>query len=178
VALADEVYVALAGGSPTLARVANLPLLDAVVRESMRVLPPVPFQTRFASQATQLGSLEVPADSVAVLAPFLNNRNPDIYEDPERFLPERWLRINPSPFEYMVFSGGPRICPGSWFGTAVVKVALAAILSRFRISIVPGARIDYFIAITMAPKNGMPAICTRRTAAGRRRPSPAKFAMR
>ena len=58
----------------------------------------------------------------------------------------------------MVFSGGPRICPGYWFGMGVVKVALAAILSRFRIEVVPNARIDYRMSITMRPRNGMPVV--------------------
>jgi fatty acid omega-hydroxylase len=80
-----------------------------------------------------------------------------LYENPARFKPERWSRINPSGFEYMAFSGGPRVCPGSSFGTAVVKVSIAAILARFCISIVPGVRIDHRVAVTMAPR-GLPVV--------------------
>jgi hypothetical protein len=57
----------------------------------------------------------------------------------------------------MVFSGGPRVCLGSSFGTAVVKVSIAAILSRFCFSIVRGARIDRRVAVTMAPR-GLPVV--------------------
>ena len=156
--LADEIAGALKGAPPTLSRVKDLPLLDAVFRESTRILPPVPAQSRIASQDTQLGRYEVEAGSHVVLSSFLTNRDPDLYEEPARFKPERWSRINPSAFEYMVFSGGPRICPGYWFGMGVVKVALAAILSRFRIAVVPNARIDYRMSITMRPRNGMPVV--------------------
>jgi cytochrome P450 len=154
-AVTDEISAALKGASPTLSRVASLPLLDAVVRESMRLLPPVPYQTRVAFQPTQLGGHAVAPRTYVLLSPFLTNRAPEIYDEPARFKPERWSRINPSAFEYLAFSGGPRACPGFSFGTSVVKVAVATILSRFRVSLVPGARIDYRVAITMAPRNGL-----------------------
>jgi len=155
--LVDEVSGGLAGEAVTLARVGNLPLLDAVVKESMRVLPAVPYQVRIATQPTGLGGYDVAAGSHAILSAFLTNRDPQVYDEPTRFRPDRWSRINPTPFDYLAFSGGPRMCPGSWFGTAVVKVALATILARLRVSIVPDARIDYKIAITMKPRNRLAA---------------------
>jgi cytochrome P450 len=156
--LVDEISEALAGTPATAARVSNLPFLDAVVKESMRVLPAVPYQARVATQPTRLGGYEVAAGSYALMSPFLTNRDPEIYHEPTRFRPSRWSRISPTPFDYLAFSGGPRTCPGSWFGTAVVKVALATILSRFRIGIVPNTRIDYQVVITMKPRNGLAAI--------------------
>jgi cytochrome P450 len=155
--LADEISGALVGGPPTLSRVAALPLLDAVVKESMRILPPVPSLARVASQSTRLGGYEVTQGTWVLLSPFLTNRAPELYDEPARFAPERWSRINPSAFEYMVFSGGPRVCPGASFGTAVVKVSIAAIVSRFCITVVPGARIDRRVAVTMAPR-GLPVV--------------------
>ena len=155
-AVTDEISGALRGASPALSRITGLPLLDAVVRESMRLLAPVPYQTRVASQPTQLGGHAVAARTYVMLSPFLTNRAPDIYDEPARFKPERWSRINPSAFEYLAFSGGPRACPGFSYGTSVVKVAVAAILSRFRVRLVPDARIDYRIGITMTPRYGLP----------------------
>src|SRR5262249_50496950 len=139
--LVDEISGALAGEPATPARVRNLPFLDAVGKESMRVLPAVPYQVRMAMQPTGLGGYDVAAGSHAILSPFLTNRDPQVYEEPTRFRPQRWSHISPTPFDYLAFSGGPRMCPGSWFGTAVVKVALATLLSRLRVSILPGTRI-------------------------------------
>jgi cytochrome P450 len=156
--LCDEIANALAGGPATLARVAELPLLDAVVRESMRILPPVPYQVRAATQPTQLGDFEILAGWHAIISPYLTNRVPGVFEEPSRFKPERWSRIAPSAFEYLSISAGPRVCPGAKFGISVVKVALAAILSRFRISVVNGARIDRRIAVTMAPRDGLAVV--------------------
>jgi cytochrome P450 len=132
-----------------------LPLLDAVVRESMRILPPVPFQTRIAASPGELSGNEAETGTYVLLNAFLTNRSPNLYDDPERFKPERWSRINPSAFESLAFSAGPRGCPGAYFGMSVVKVALAAVLSRFRFSLVPESRVDYAVAITMAPSHGL-----------------------
>jgi cytochrome P450 len=156
--LVDEVSAALGGTPLTLSKVARLPLLDAVVRESMRILPPVPNQSRTASQPTHLGGYEVMPGTSVVLSAFLTNRLPDLYDEPARFKPERWSRINPSTFEYLAFSGGPRVCPGFWFGTGVVKVAIAAIVSRFRVSVVRGTKIDRLVTATLAPRSGLQAI--------------------
>jgi cytochrome P450 len=156
--LCAELANALAGTPATLARVAELPLLDAVLRESMRLLPPVPYQVRAATQPTQLGSFEIPAGWHVILSPYLTNRLPHVFEEPSRFKPERWSRITPSVFEYLSTSAGPRACPGAKFGMSVVKVALAAILSRFRISVVNRARIDRRIAVAMTPRDGLPVV--------------------
>jgi cytochrome P450 len=157
-ALAAEIGTALNGATPTLSRVRSLPLLNGVVKESLRLLPPVPYQVRISASPTTLGEHEVPPGTHVLISAFLTNRDDRVFAAPDRFLPERWLGINPSAFEYLSFSGGPRACPGFAFGTSIVKVALAAILSRFRFAMRPGADIDYSVDITLVPKNGLPGI--------------------
>jgi cytochrome P450 len=155
--LADELE-RLDGPPLSMDALRDLPLLDAVVKESMRLLPPVPMQIRRASHATKLGDYHVPERTRVVLSAFVINRLPDLYPDPDRFKPERWATIKPSAFEYAVFSAGPRICPGQWFGLNVLKVSLATILARFRVVLEPNARIDYQIQPTLSPRSGVPAM--------------------
>src|SRR5438477_12752353 len=107
-------------------RMQELPLLDAIIKESMRLFPPVAMQIRRASHATSVGDYPVPERTRIVLSALMINRLPNLYPDPDRFKPERWAGIKPSAFEYAVFSAGPRICPGQWFGLNVLKAALAA----------------------------------------------------
>jgi cytochrome P450 len=83
---------------------------------------------------------------------------PELYADPDRFRPERWAQIDPSPFEYAAFSGGPRSCPGSAFGTSVVKMALATIFMRHRVTLAPDARIDYQVKVALSPRGPVPAM--------------------
>jgi cytochrome P450 len=156
-ALARELGQAQAHGPIPYASLRELPWLDAVVKESMRLFPPAPFQTRIASHDTSIGGHPVPEGTYVMLSPFLTNRDASMFPEPDRFLPERWTDLFPSVFQYPVFSAGPRFCPGMWFGLAVVKTALAAIVPRFRISLQPMARIDTQVAITLRPRRTVPA---------------------
>ena len=56
-----------------------------------------------------------------------------LYPEPEVFRPDRWLTIDPSPYEYLPFSAGPRICVGAAFATMAIKIVLAMILARYRV---------------------------------------------
>jgi cytochrome P450 len=155
--LADELQGALAGGRPSWGRIRDLPLLDSVVKESLRILPPAPLQVRIADAATTLADYEVAPGSRVMLNAIVTNRNPDLYPDADRFKPERWAGIEPSAFDYAVFSAGPRRCPGYWYGLSALKLSIASILSRYRIEIEPGTRVDYEIVVTMGPRGRVAA---------------------
>lgn len=163
--LLDELRGRDAGDSPSLAAIAELPLLEAVIKEGLRLLPPVPQQFRVATQDTTLAGFPLPRSARVVLSPFLTNRNPDLFPDPDRFKPERWASIDPSPYEYFVFSGGPRSCPGNWLAFAMIKMAVATILTRYRIAIEPGARIDYRVGLALSPRGKVAATLHRQEGA-------------
>jgi cytochrome P450 len=152
--LLDELSAAPALDDIDHARLSSLKLLDAVIREVLRLIPPaavMPF--RVFAPCEIAGRALFPSNRI-ILFPHMTHRLPDIYGAPLRFLPERWFNINPSPYEYLPFSAGPRRCPGSWFGTDFLKVALIAILSRYRIELDNHARLDWtFSGVTM-PKMG------------------------
>jgi cytochrome P450 len=149
--LLDELRHKMGGISPSLSDAGNLSYLDAVVRESMRVIPPVPFQIRVAQCDTKIFEFPVPKGARVILNTFLTNRMPHPYPDGDMFRPQRWFTIAPTAFEFPVFSGGPHSCPGYWFGSTAVKVALAAILTRYRLVLAPNVRIDYRVQPTMRP---------------------------
>jgi cytochrome P450 len=132
--------------------------LDAVVRESMRLMPPVPMQMRVATRDTELGDYSIANKTRVVLSPYLTNRMPGLYPEANKFKPERWNGLDPNQYEYVVFSGGPRFCPGAWFGTTMVKVALVHIMRQLRVEVVKGARIDRQATITLAPKGTVPVV--------------------
>jgi cytochrome P450 len=87
-----------------------------------------------------------------VLNTYLTNRAPDLYPDGDLFRPERWFSISPTAFEYPVFGAGPHICPGFWFDSTAVKIALAAILTRFRLELPASIRVDYQTQPTLRPR--------------------------
>jgi len=157
-ALADEINGALAGGSPTIERIGALPLLDQVMKEGLRLFPPVPLQFRKSTVATCLGGAEIEPDTELMASIYLINRNPDLYGEPNRFRPERWDGLDPSPHDYIVFGAGNRMCPGFIFAAQTMKISLAAILSRYRVTMVPNARIDYRTRVTLLPYPGIPVV--------------------
>jgi cytochrome P450 len=132
-----------------------------VVKESMRLLPPVPIQMRVAQCETTIAGHAVPKDSRVMLNTFLTNRAGDLYPEGDVFRPERWSSIAPSMFEFPVFSAGPHACPGYSFGSLAVKIALAAILTRYRLELPPDARIDYAVQPTFRPRRRLAVILRR-----------------
>ncbi len=150
--LRDELQSKLGGTAPSLDRAGDLPFLDAVVKEAMRVLPPVPLQFRVAQQQTTIAGQDMPRGTRVVLNTFLTNRAPGLYPDPDTFRPERWFAISPSAFEFPVFGAGPHICPGYWFDLTAVKIAVAAIVMRYRMDLPPNTRIDFRTQPTLRPR--------------------------
>ncbi len=147
--LAAEIDDAFGGDLPTAARLAELPLLNGVTREAMRLMPPVPLQFRKSLLPTTLGGCDVDVGTRVLVSAHLINRNPALYPDPDRFVPDRWLGCNPSAFDYPVFGAGTHMCPGITFGYQMMKIALATIVARHRVELAPGARVDYRTAITL-----------------------------
>jgi len=154
--LSDELAGVLKGDPPTVEQLAKLPLLDAVVKESMRVLPPVPIHPRLVAEETELAGHRLRAGTELFLSIFHMHHDPELFEQPERFLPSRWSRIKPSPYEYNPFSAGPRMCIGASFASMEIKIVLATLLQQFRVEMPRGAKVDRRVQITMAPKDGLP----------------------
>ena len=125
------------------------------------MLPPVPLQFRVAQCDTTLAGHAMPQMTRVALSAFITNRDPDLYPEPARFKPSRWDSIDPSSYEYLVFSAGPRGCPGYWFGLCAIKTALAVIFSRFRVVLAPDQRIDYKVRVAMSPRHCVAAILHR-----------------
>jgi cytochrome P450 len=154
--LLDELDGALHGASPTTEQLEQLPLLEAVIKESLRILPPVPAAVRKVTCPVELGGLQLQRHDRIVLSHYMTHRLPGLYPHPEEFRPRRWFEIDPDPYEYMPFSAGPRMCIGYNFVMAVLKISLPMILQRFRLTVMPQTRIDRYVHFSLSPKYGLP----------------------
>lgn len=161
--LEDELDSVLRGAPPSIEALAKLPLLDAVVKESMRVLPPVPMHPRIVAEGHELGGHTLPAGSEVFLSIFHMHHDPAVFSAPDRFDPRRWETCKPSVYEYNPFSAGPRMCIGATFAIMEIKIVLATMLQRYRLELPDSARIDPRVAITMAPASGLPMRVRRRS---------------
>ncbi len=151
-----ELRAVLDGQPPSAEQLDRLPLLDAVIKESMRVLPPVPFLVRKAAQPTMLGGARVNVGDRVACSPYITHHQADIYPQPKRFRPDRWFGLKPDPYEYLPFGCGPRACIGKMFAMRELKVALAMILGRHRLAVEPNTHIDRRVQVMMSPKHGLP----------------------
>jgi cytochrome P450 len=153
--LVDELESVLQGEAPSIAQLAQLPFLERVIKESMRVLPPVPWNGRVTSQATELGGYALPAGTEVFVSITQTHHSPELYAEPERFNPRRWETINPTAYEYNPFSAGPRLCIGASLAMLEVKLVLAMLLQRYRLQLIPTQKVDQTGVIVMSPKYGM-----------------------
>ncbi|KAL3280069.1 hypothetical protein HHI36_017576 [Cryptolaemus montrouzieri] len=118
----------------------KMDLLERCIKESLRLYPSVHFISRHCEEDVQLNSgLLIPKDAYMHIHIIDIHRNPDIYPNPERFDPDRFLPENCQnrhPYAYIPFSAGPRNCIGQRFAMLEMKAGLIAILQRFRMTAV------------------------------------------
>jgi cytochrome P450 len=161
--LQEELAFVLKGEAATLSDLERLPVLDGVVKESMRLLSATPFLFfRKSIAGAQIGGLNLPAGSKLVISPLMTHRVPELYKDPERFLPERWETLQPGPYEYLPFGAGPRMCLGAAFATLSLRVILSMTLQRYRFSCPAGAAVSYKVrGVILGAKDGIPMNLSR-----------------
>ncbi|MEX0717893.1 MAG: cytochrome P450 [Planctomycetaceae bacterium] len=156
-ALHEELRTAVAGDVPTPEEIEGLPLLERVIKESMRVLPASSYSQRIAALPTRLGPFDLPAGCPVVFSQFISHHRADRFEDPEAFKPERWLSIHPTAYEYLPFGAGPRMCIGGPLAMKIIKCTLPMILKRFRLTMVADATVDGRVISTMlGPTTSVP----------------------
>jgi cytochrome P450 len=160
-ALEDELAGTLRGRPPTVEDLQTLPLLEATIKESLRLLPPVLWWSRISTAPCTLGPYPLPPGARVVYSAYITHRIASLYPRPERFLPERWLEDDAGPFDYIPFSAGPRMCLGASFSMIEMKLILATLLPRFRLAPLPGSRVDHGGLMLSIPKPGLPMLLHR-----------------
>jgi len=111
--------------------------LDRVLKESMRIYPPVPFISRELSEDLTLDGVTHLKGSLVNIHIIDIHRDPEIYPEPEKFDPDRFLPENCSArsnFAFIAFSAGMRNCIGQKFAMLELKVMLTKIIKNFKIS--------------------------------------------
>lgn len=154
--LLDELTAVLGGAPPSVEQLGALPLLDAVVKEGLRLMPPAPLNARFAAADTTVAGHDIPAGTNVLMSIYHTHRLPELFPRPALFDPCRWATIKPALHDYMPFGVGPRTCIGGPFATMEIKLVMAMLLCRFRLEWIPATRVDRFTAITLGIRGRLP----------------------
>jgi len=160
--LQSEVDRVLRGRAPTFDTIAKLEYLNLVLKESLRLHPPVAVIGRDITEDLEVsGYLFSPKDVFVALNIFGMHRHPKVWNEPLKFLPERFDLKSPhyrkmDPFAYVPFSSGPRSCIGQRFAALESVVILAMLLQRFDIQLQSLAEREGVENITMRIKDGLP----------------------
>jgi cytochrome P450 family 110 len=122
--------------------IARLPYLNAVCSETLRIYPVgmLTFPRRTTAEVDVMGYLLQPG-TVVIGSIYLTHRRQDIYPDPERFRPERFLERRFSTFEYLPFGAGARRCIGMAFAQFEMKLVIKRILSNFELGLAGDRRV-------------------------------------
>jgi cytochrome P450 len=151
-----ELEQVLNGRAPTVHD--QLPYTDMIIKETMRIYPPVPLVPRTVMEDTVVGGYRFVKNAGVLFAAYAAHRNERYFPEPERFSPERWAddfekRI--PKYAYFPFGGGPRICIGNQFALMEARLILATIAQQRKLSIVPGQTIEPISFVSVRPKFGI-----------------------
>jgi cytochrome P450 len=161
-AIHDEIARVCGDRVPDVSDVDNLEWCRAVVEEALRLYPPVPVLARQAKRADRIGDIDIKPASVVMIVPWLLHRTEALFKDAHCFKPERFLNGRPTPYSYIPFAIGPRICPGLQFGLTESILCLAVIAQRFRVKVQENHKVEAVFQLTLRPKGGMPVTLHRR----------------
>ncbi|UYV77812.1 CYP4V2 [Cordylochernes scorpioides] len=137
----------------------HLRYLECLLKESQRLYPSLPFIGRLTSQDEHIAGYDIPRGTTCMVFTYMLHRNPEVFPDPEKFDPDRFLPENSMgrhPYAYVPFSAGPRNCIGQRFALMEQKIVLANLLRRYRIeSLDPRDRVQLTAEMVLRSFNGL-----------------------
>lgn len=160
----SEVDSILGQQPPQADKLKDLDYLDQVIKESLRLYPPIHVGNRLVESAIEARGHVIPANTRVMYSIFLSHRDAALWPDADHFRPERFDRSKRStqaPLTYVPFGGGPRNCIGAVFAQIEAKVILARILQSFHLELV-SQKIRPYMGATLEPRPGVHMRVTRR----------------
>lgn len=154
--LRAELEAVLRGSPPAVSDVERMELLDMTILESLRLMPPAPWNSRTTTRESNIGDFLIPARTEVVGSIYHSHRDRDAWDRADEFLPERWGDPSVPRAAFRPFGGGQRVCIGASFAMLEMKLVLAMMLQRLRLELVEGARVDPLVNITMTFRRGLP----------------------
>jgi cytochrome P450 len=157
--LHEEQGRVLGGETPTPHQLEKeMPYLEMVVDEVLRLYPPAWIGPRRAIREFEFGDCTVPKGAYVNYCSWASHRLPEVFPQPEAFVPERFTRERKAALPrgaYVPFGGGSRICIGKRFGQTEVKLVATKLLQRLRLEALPGRTVSIRQMPTLSPREGL-----------------------
>ncbi|KAA8538894.1 hypothetical protein F0562_025586 [Nyssa sinensis] len=168
--LQNEVDSVLGDRFPTIEDMKKLKYTSRVISESLRLYPQPPVLIRRSLENDMLGEYPIKRGEDIFISVWNLHRSPKLWDDADKFNPERWPLDGPNPNEtnqnfcYLPFGGGPRKCVGDMFATFEIVVAVAMLVRRFNFQMALGAPpVEMTTGATIHTTQGLKMTVTRRT---------------
>lgn len=130
-------------------------LLDHVIKESLRLYPPIHIGNRRMAEEMDFDGNKIPKDERLFYSIYLTHRDPEIWENAEDFCPERFAHGRKTPpMSYIPFGGGPRACIGAAFGQAEARIVVTRLLKTFKFEFT-NHPIHAHMGATLEPRPGV-----------------------
>jgi cytochrome P450 len=152
-----EVDAVVGGQVPAYAHVRQLDYLDRVIKEALRLYPPIHLGSRIAATDMVFQDFHIPAGTRVLYSIYLTHRDKSHWPEPDQFDPDRFSpeqARHRSAYTFLPFGGGPRNCIGAAFAQVEAKIVLARILQRYEFRFV-GGRIRPRMRATLEPRPGV-----------------------
>lgn len=153
-----EIQSVVAEAQPDFSHMKRLGFTRDVFREALRLYPPVAVFSRDCPQGGQIGNRKIEPDSLVLVAPWLCQRQPERWEDPHSFKPERFSTPEgraASVGGFFPFSMGPRVCPGAAFAYQEAVLVMAVLGRRLRFESDPAWTPQPVARLTLRSSNGV-----------------------
>jgi cytochrome P450 len=160
-----EVDLVLKDENPTQDKVNQLSYLEMVIKESLRLFPPIHIGNRIAVNDLNFQGYKIPSGSRVVYSIYLSHRHPDYWEKPGEFIPERFDIENNRkriPYIYMPFGGGHRNCIGMTFALVEAKLVIARIIQKWKFTNKDNTQVKPYMGATLEPRPGVFLIVEKR----------------
>jgi cytochrome P450 len=151
------------------ADVPKLEFTTQVIQEGLRLYPPFWMIDRMAVGDDRVGDIVIPQGSTVIVYVYGAHHAPASWENPESFNPERFIKGSEklrTPFTYLPFGGGPRVCIGNHYAMLQILMILSDLLRTYDFQLVPGQTIEARPMVILRPKHGIRMTFTKTTSPG------------
>ena len=150
------------GENPDPIEISRLPYLTAVCQETLRLYPIVPIAfARISNQDMEIMGRKFEAETTFIPCIYLLHHREDLYPNSKKFQPERFLERQYTPYEFIPFGGGVRLCLGYALAMLEMKLVIASIISKYNLELADNNPIKPMRrGGTIAPSNGVPLVMT------------------